>query len=348
MSVKAPTPGPSPNAGGGEYQSTTVASGTPSPSIGGGGRGAGTPPAVVEFTKVTLGYGGTPAVLDTSLRIEPGAFTGIVGPSGAGKTTILRAMLGGVPRVSGQVRVLGRAVTPGRPGPGIGYVPQIQTVDWNFPVTVEEVVLLGRAMRTGPWPWPRRQDRREVAHLLDRLGISGLQRRHIRELSGGQQQRVFLARALIAEPRVLLLDEPTSGVDIKTRDEVLHLLGEINAEGVTIIITTHELNAVAAHLPDVICVSGRVIAQGHPETVFTPQTLSRTYGAEMQVVRQNGLLLVADAAPHRLRDALHHHHHLHDDGSLHVHEHGHDGEHQHHHPVTGEAVGSGQSAVGHE
>ena len=180
-----------------------------------------------------------------------------------------------------------------------------------------------------------------IIRTLDRLGIGGLERRHIRELSGGQQQRVFLARALIAEPRVLLLDEPTSGVDIKTRDEVLHLLGEINAEGVTIIITTHELNAVAAHLPEVICVNGRVIAQGHPETVFTPATLSITYGADMQVVRQNGLLLVADAAPHRLRDVLHHHHHLHDDGSLHGHEHDHDAEHQHHH-----AVGNRQQATG--
>jgi zinc/manganese transport system ATP-binding protein len=288
----------------------------------------------IELRAATLSYYGAPAVADASLRVEPGAFTGIVGPSGAGKTTILRALLGAVPGVRGEVRVLGRAVTPGHPPPGVGYVPQIQTVDWNFPITVNEVVLLGRAMRTGPWPWPRARDKEDVARVLDRLGVGELGRRHIRELSGGQQQRVFLARALIAEPRVLLLDEPTSGVDIKTRDEVLHLLGEINAGGVTIVLTTHELNAVAAHLPEVICVNRGIVAQGPPEQVFTPQTLRATYGAEMQVVRQDGLLLVADIAPHALRDALHHHRHTHADGSTHLHEHGHEeGDHVHHHTL---------------
>ena len=290
--------------------------------------------AVIEFEGATLSYGGTPAVENATLRVARGAFVGIVGPSGAGKTTLLRAMLGGVPSVRGRVSVLGREIRPGRPGPGIGYVPQIQTVDWNFPIPVNEVVLLGRAMRSGPWPWPRRQDTRDVARVLERLSIGDLGSRHIRELSGGQQQRVFLARALIAEPEVLLLDEPTSGVDIRTRDEVLHLLGEINAGGVTIVLTTHELNAVAAHLPEVICVNRGIIAQGLTETVFTPEVLSRTYGAEMQVVRQNGLLLVADAAPHRLRDVLHHHYHAHDDGAVHVHEHRHeDGDHVHHHTL---------------
>lgn len=291
-----------------------------------------TAPAV-EFRSVTLSYDRVPAVENAAVTIAPGAFTGIVGPSGAGKTTLLRAMLGGVPGVRGSVRVNGHEVRGGPP-PGIGYVPQLQTVDWSFPVTVNEVALLGRAMRSGPWPWPRREDRRAVGRVLDRLGIGDLGHRHIRELSGGQQQRVFLARALVANPRILLLDEPTSGVDIKTRDEVLHLLGELNADGVTIVLTTHELNAVAAHLPEVICVNRGIVAQGPPDLVFTPETLLRTYGAEMQVVRQNGLLLVADAAPHRLRDVLHHHHHLHDDGSLHLHEHMHEDQHTHHYAVT--------------
>jgi zinc/manganese transport system ATP-binding protein/zinc transport system ATP-binding protein len=304
-----------------------------------------TDPAV-EVHEATLSYGGVPAVQCASFQVERGAFAGIVGPSGAGKTTLLRALLGGVPSVRGRVRVLGNDVRWGRPPAGIGYVPQLQTVDWNFPITVTEAVLLGRAMRTGPWPWSRRTDQMEVARLLDRLGIGGLGNRHIRELSGGQQQRVFLARALIAHPDVLLLDEPTSGIDIKTRDEVLHLLAEINGGGVTVILTTHELNAVAAHLPDVICVNRGVIAQGDPDTVFTPAVLSRTYGADLQVVRQDGLLLVADAAPHALRDALHHHHHGHDDGSVHAHDHEHDAPHIHHH--TGAAIGNGQPATGKE
>ena len=278
---------------------------------------------VIEFRDVALGYDAGPVLSGITFQIEAGAFTGIVGPSGAGKTTLLRALLGVAPRVRGEVTVLGRQVRPAHPVPGIGYVPQIQTVDWNFPITVTELVLLGRAMQTGPWPWPRRQDVAAVERLLDRLGVGGLGKRHIRELSGGQQQRVFLARALIASPRILLLDEPTSGVDIKTRDDVFHLLGELNGEGVTILITTHELNAVAVHLPEVICVSDGIVAQGHPDDVFTPEILSRTYGAEMQVVRQDGLLLIADAAPHGLREALHLHRHVHD-GAAHDHAHEHE------------------------
>lgn len=292
---------------------------------------SGTMP-VIEIEGLTCGYRGEPVLHDVHARIAGGQLVGLVGPSGAGKTTLLRALLGQVPRVAGRVRVLGREVRPGAPPSGVAYVPQLESVDWNFPVTVEEVVLMGRAMRMRPWPWPSRDDRRLMHRILDRLGIAALARRHIRELSGGQQQRVFLARALISEPQVLLLDEPTSGVDVKTRDEVLHLLGDLNRDGVTIVLTTHELNAVAAHLPWVLCINGRVIAQGDPDEVFTPEVLRRTYGAEMQVVRQDGLLLVADAAPHRLREQLRHRHtHRHGEEEPHEHEHAHGSDHHHHH-----------------
>jgi zinc/manganese transport system ATP-binding protein/zinc transport system ATP-binding protein len=183
----------------------------------------------------------------------------------------------------------------------VGYVPQLETIDWNFPVTVEEAVMMGRAMQSGPWPWPRAEDRREMMGLLERLGIAGYRRQHIRNLSGGQQQRVFLARALIRNPRILLLDEPTSGVDIKTRDDILHLLVDLHRDGVTVILSTHELNAVAAHLPRVICINGRVIADGRPADIFTTDVLRRTYGGDMVVVKQGGMTLVADS-PHFLDD----------------------------------------------
>jgi zinc/manganese transport system ATP-binding protein len=304
---------------------------------------------LVEMESATLGYGGRPALTNVSTRITAGQFAGLVGPSGAGKTTLLRAILGMVPRVQGTVRVLGREVHAGTPPAGIAYVPQLETVDWNFPVTVEEVVLMGRAMKMGPWPWPGRTHRLHMQRILSRLGIGDLARRHIRELSGGQQQRVFLARALISEPRILLLDEPTSGVDIKTRDEVLHLLGDLNADGVTVILTTHELNAVAAHLPWVVCINGGIIAQGDPDDVFTPDVLSRTYGAEMQVVRQDGLLLVADVAPHHLRSHLRHHHaHRHDDVDLHEHEHDHDDAHEHNHRLLPHHTATAASTQRHD
>ncbi len=171
------------------------------------------------------------------------------------------------------------------------------------------------------------EDRSEADAVLARLGIGGLGNRQIRELSGGQQQRVFLARALIADPVLLLLDEPTSGVDIRTRDEVLHLLAELNAQGLTIVLTTHELNSVAAHLPHVVCVNRRIIAQGDPDDVFTAPILNATYAADLRVVRQDGNILIADAAPHRLRDVLRHHH----EGYEHSH-HEHDGD-VHEHPA---------------
>jgi zinc/manganese transport system ATP-binding protein len=263
--------------------------------------------ALVRFEHVSCGYDGPPVLRDVDLTIGRGAFVGIVGPSGAGKTTLLRAIVGVVPRVEGRITVDGRQVTRGVTT-GVGWVPQLETVDWNFPATVREVVLMGRWAERRWQAWASADDRRRVDQLLERLGIGGLAGRHIRELSGGQQQRVFLARALIADPALLLLDEPTSGVDLKTRDDILHLLADLNGDGITIVLTTHELNTVAAHLPWVVCVNGAIVAEGDPDDIFTSAILGRTYGADLRVVRQDGVVLVADAAPHRLRDALRHRH----------------------------------------
>ena len=255
--------------------------------------GAGGP--IVELKGLTCGYEGAPVLSDVSLSVMPGDFVGLMGPSGSGKTTLLRAILGAVTVYQGQVWVYGVSVAQQRPR--IGYVPQLETIDWNFPVTVEEVVLMGRTMDRPLFPWHPRPERKLALEMMERLGIGDLARRHIRELSGGQQQRVFLARALVSSPRLLLLDEPTAGVDIKTRDDVMHLLHELNHQDVTIIMTTHEINAVAAHLPSVVCLNGRIVAHGSPAEVFTPETLKLTYGAEMPVIHYQGMTLVAES-PH--------------------------------------------------
>jgi zinc/manganese transport system ATP-binding protein/zinc transport system ATP-binding protein len=254
----------------------------------------------VVLAGVSCAYEGEPVLREVSLSVPTGQFVGMIGPSGSGKTTLLRAMLGAVPRVWGEVTVDGRRVTSGRPPAGVGYVPQVETVDWHFPVTVEDVVLMGRVGSIGTLPWASRAEKRAVGNVLERLGIGHLARRQIRDLSGGQQQRTFLARALVGRPRLLLLDEPTASVDVKTRDDILHQLVALNREGVSIVMTTHELNTVGAHLPWVVCVNGTVVAQGPPTDVFTSPILSRTFNSEMRVVRdtETGSLLVAEAGRH--------------------------------------------------
>jgi len=253
--------------------------------------------AAIDLRGVSAGYQRGPVLRDINLQVPHGDFVGLVGPSGAGKTTLLRVLLGTARLYAGEVRIGGEPPAPGRQR--VGYVPQTETVDWNFPVTAEQVVLMG-SRRGRRWlPWPSGEEQERARELMQRLGLAGLERRHIRELSRGQQQRVFLARALASEPAVLLLDEPTSGVDIKTRDEVLHLLDELNHQGITIIVTTHELNAVAAHLPWVVCINETVIAEGAPADVFTPEILEATYHAEMPVLQYQGMTLVAER-PHLL------------------------------------------------
>ncbi|HSH79409.1 MAG TPA: metal ABC transporter ATP-binding protein [Herpetosiphonaceae bacterium] len=261
---------------------------------------------LIELNAVSFGYGDTPVLEDICLHLHPGQFAALVGPSGAGKTTLLKLILGTLAPVRGEVRVDGRVLQAGA-RPRVGYVPQLETVDWNFPVTVEQVVLMGRVRRSGIWPWPRAEDRRRVHGVLERLGIAGVAGQHIRNLSGGQQQRVFLARALIAEPDLLVLDEPTTGVDMRTAENVLHLIGELNCQGMTILMTTHDLNAAAAHVPWVVCLNRRIVAQGPPDLIFTPETLNATYQGDMLVLRQDGMLFVQQRPHgHTYRDLVPH------------------------------------------
>ena len=247
--------------------------------------------ALVELRNVTFGYSATPVLHDVSLHLHRGQFAGLVGPSGAGKTSLLKLVLGTLRPSSGQVLVGGQPLA-GQPAPQVAYVPQVETVDWNFPVTVEQVVLMGRVRKSPWWPWPTAEDKRRARAVLERLEIDDMAQRHIRDLSGGQQQRVFLARALIAEPDLLVLDEPTSGVDMRTAENVLHLLADLNHQGITILMTTHDLNAAAAHLPWVVCLNRGVIAEGPPEEVFTDEILDRTYHGDLMVIRHEGMILI--------------------------------------------------------
>ncbi len=249
---------------------------------------------LVELAGLTYGYGSEAVLEDIDIAIGCGEFVGIVGPSGAGKTTALRVIAGSLRPAHGRVER--------RADLRIAYVPQVETINWSFPVSVRECVLMARVGRDRRLPWSSRAERAQVAAVLARLDIGNLADRHIRELSGGQQQRVFIARALLGEPELLLMDEPTSGVDVRLRHELLHLLDDLHARGLAIVLTTHDLNGIAAHLPRVICLNRRVIGDGVPHRVLTADVLERTYGASMEVLEHGGMPVVVDSfrrhAPH--------------------------------------------------
>jgi len=238
---------------------------------------------------VTCRYGHDPVLVNVDLRLSRGDFVGVVGPSGSGKSTLLKAIAGSIRPIAGSIRRRG--------GLKIGYVPQVETVNWYFPVTVREAVLMGRVDGRAVRTWSSRAEREEADAVLERLGLGGLEGRHIRELSGGQQQRVFVARAMLRHPSLLLLDEPTSGVDVRTRHDVMHLIHELHHDGLAIVLTTHDLNGIAAHLPSILCLNREVIATGTPRSVITSEVLERTYGAPLEVLSHGGMPVVVEQYP---------------------------------------------------
>lgn len=257
----------------------------------------------IQLVDVTTSYENNFVFTDLSLQICSGQFVGIVGPTGCGKTTLLKTILGIQPVFSGKVLLNGQSVDRIN-SKRIGYIPQLESIDWSFPVTVEEVIMMGFYAGKRLLPWKSKEERERIHELAAKLGIYNCLQQHIAHTSGGQRQRAFLARALINNPQFLVLDEPTSGVDIKTQHEVLHLLGDINNQGMTIILTTHDLNAVASHLPWVVCFNHGIVAEGHPSDIFTSEILTQTYGSDIIIVKHGDYNLIATSTPLKLNSKM--------------------------------------------
>lgn len=235
----------------------------------------------LSVENVTVAYRQKPVLRNVTMQVERGKMLAIVGPNGAGKSTLLKAILGLVPVDSGQVRVMGRPLHEMRRQ--IAYVPQTDTADWDFPISVREVVLMGRYGQLGWFGRPGAADHRSVTQALETVGMSDFADRHVRALSGGQQQRVFLARALAQEASVMLLDEPFAGVDARTETALFGLMDRFASEGKTLIVVNHNLQVL--HRFDlVLLLNQRVVACGPPDDVVTAEKLQTTYGGRMSFV----------------------------------------------------------------
>ncbi len=261
-------------------------------------------PACLSLKDVTIAYGDRPALEHVTLSVPHGAQVAIVGPNGAGKSTLFKALVGLLPVRSGSMLLRDRE--PGKHGDTIAYVPQREEIDWGFPVTVHDVVMMGRYGSLGWFRRPGAADREVVARSLDELGIAALAKRAIGELSGGQQQRVFLARALAQEPHVLLLDEPFTGVDVGAREALLALLARLRVKGITVLVSTHDMETAAQRFALVALLNGRLIAYGEPASVFTPEHLSAAFGGHALFL--GGMVVIDECCPGDVGDGEDHRH----------------------------------------
>ncbi len=234
------------------------------------------PDAALDVSALTVAYDGAPVVWNATLHVPRGRLTAIIGPNGAGKSTLLKAVLGMTPRLAGRIRILG--VDGGRDLSRVAYVPQRTSVDWDFPATVLDVVLMGTYGRLGWFRRPRRAEREAAMDALRMVEMDSFSGRQIAELSGGQQQRVFLARALVQDAELYLMDEPFAGVDAVTERAIVALFQALRARGKTLVVVHHDLSSVAEYFDDVIMLDREVIATGPVEVAFTPETIEATYG----------------------------------------------------------------------
>lgn len=235
----------------------------------------------VDDLTVTYRNGHT-ALRSASFSIPEGSITGLVGVNGSGKSTLFKALMGFIPVARGKVSLLGYSVKDALKKNLIAYVPQSEEVDWDFPVLVKDVVLMGRYGKMGIMRRAQPEDLKVVAESLERVGMLDFEDRQIGELSGGQRKRVFLARALAQEGKVILLDEPFTGVDVKTEEQIINLLRDLKRDGHIMLVSTHNLGSVPEFCDRTILVKGTVIDHGLTETVFTNSNLEKAFGGVLR------------------------------------------------------------------
>ena len=250
----------------------------------------GTP--ILEVANLTVRYEKVVALEGISFRLNTGERVAVVGPNGAGKSTLFKVIAGVLPPSKGKVNIYGQ-------GPDghicIAYVPQRSQVDWQFPVNVADVVMMGRIGKLGLLRWPKQKDWEVVQQSLQVVGLGPLSQRQISELSGGQQQRMFIARALAQEAELMLMDEPFTGLDIKSQQDILGILDELQKRGVTVLASTHDLNLAADSFDQVMLLNRRMVGFGEPQEVFTTSQLLDAYGGHLRLVdSEDGYLAMSD------------------------------------------------------
>ena len=255
----------------------------------------------IEARNVTVTYrNGHTALNDASFEIPTGTVTALVGVNGAGKSTLFKAIMGLLPAARGEIRLVGKTVKQALRENLVAYVPQSEEVDWSFPVLVEDVVMMGRYGHMGPLRRATARDRQAVSDALDRVGMQEYRHRQIGELSGGQRKRVFLARALAQDGQVILLDEPFTGVDVKTEAQIIALLRELRDEGRVMLVSTHNLGSVPEFCDRTVLIKGTVLAYGPTENTFTHANLEKAFGGVLRRFTLGGADLHDDSDPRQV------------------------------------------------
>lgn len=239
---------------------------------------------VIEVENLSASYRKTPVIEQIAFKVKPGTLTGIIGPNGAGKSTLIKTMLQLHPSLTGEVTFFGKHYKSVKKR--IGYVPQRGSVDWDFPTTALDVVLMGLYGKIGLMKWPRKEHKRRAYEALEKMGMATYASRQISQLSGGQQQRVFLARALAQDADIYFMDEPLAGVDAATERAIMKILKELKEQRKTVMIVHHDLQTVAEYFDWVLLINRTVIAHGPTDKAFTKENIMKTYGGNLKWIKE--------------------------------------------------------------